>query len=340
MTNNSPYFRRPSSVQTIMLQVLAAMVPGIAAYVWIFGGGILVHIVLASVAALAGEAAMLKVRGRPMAMFLADGSALVTAWLIALTFPPLAPWWVVVGGTLFAVVIAKQLYGGLGQNPFNPAMVAFCVMIVAFPAIMSQWPDVNHLPDFATQVKIIFGGVKDLDALTGATPLDALRTGLREAGHPTSVAKVLSGPAFGHFGGKGWEWVALGYLIGGLWLLQQKIITWHQPAAFLGTLVAVSAVFHLGNSEQFASPLFHLASGGTLLAAFFIVTDPVSCCTTPKGKLIFAASAAFITYIIRAFGAYPDGIAFSVLLMNILVPLIDMKTQPAVFGRKDQKGGH
>lgn len=340
MTNNSPYFRRPSSVQTIMLKVLAGLLPGIAAYVWIFGAGILVHIALASAAALAGEAAMLKIRGRPMALFLADGSALVTAWLIALTFPPLAPWWIVVGGALFAVVIAKQLYGGLGQNPFNPAMVAFCVMIVAFPAIMSQWPDANHLPDFATQLKLIFGSVKEIDALTGATPLDALRTGLREAGHPTSVAKVLSGPAFGYFGGKGWEWVALGYLVGGLWLFQQKIITWHQPVAFLGTLVVVAGLFHLGNSEQFASPLFHLASGGTLLAAFFIVTDPVSCCTTPKGKLIFAASAAFITYIIRAFGAYPDGIAFSVMLMNILVPLIDMKTQPAVFGRKDQKGGH
>lgn len=339
MTNNSPYFRRPTSVQTIMLKVVAGLIPGVAAYTWIFGAGILVHIVVASVAALAGEAIMLKLRGRPAGMFLADGSALVTAWLIALTFPPLAPWWAVVVGTLFAIMIAKQLYGGLGQNPFNPAMAAFCVMIVAFPALMSQWPDPNHLPDFAGQLKLIFGGASNLDALTGATPLDALRTGLRETGHPTSVATVLSGPAFGYFGGKGWEWVALGYLVGGIWLLQQKIITWHQPAAFIGALVVVSGIFHLANGAQYASPLFHLASGGTLLAAFFIVTDPVSCCTTPRGKLIFAASAALITYIIRAFGAYPDGIAFSVLLMNILVPLIDMNTQPPVFGRKDKKAG-
>ena len=149
MTNNSPYLRKPSSVQIIMFKVLAALVPGIAAYVWLFGAGILVNIALASAAALAGEAIMLKVRGRPAGLFLTDCSALVTAWLIALAFPPLAPWWLTVTAALFAIIIVKQLYGGLGQNPFNPAMAAFCVMIVAFPALMSQWPAVGHPLDFA-----------------------------------------------------------------------------------------------------------------------------------------------------------------------------------------------
>jgi len=339
--NNSPYFRRPSSVQVIMFKVLAGLLPAIAAYVWLFGAGILVNIAIASAAALAGEAAMLKLRGRPIGLFLSDGSALVTAWLISLAFPPLAPWWLTVVGVLFAVVIVKQLYGGLGQNPFNPAMAAFAVMIVAFPALMSQWPSASHPIDFHAQLNLILGGIRELDAITGATPLDALRTGLRESSHPATVASVMGGnAAFGLAGGKGWEWISLGYLVGGLWLLQQKVITWHIPAAFLTVLAAMAGVFYLVSPENFASPLFHLASGGAMLGAFFILTDPISSCTTPKGKLIFAAGAAFFTFIIRTWGAYPDGVAFSVLLMNILVPLIDMTTQPAIFGHKlDAKHG-
>lgn len=333
--NNSPYIRLSASVQTVMLKVLAALVPGIAAYVWFFGIGVLVSIALASAAALVGEAFMLWARKRPLGLFLSDGSALVTAWLIALTFPPFAPWWLMVAANLFAIVVAKHLYGGLGQNPFNPAMAAYCVMIVAFPALMSQWPAPHHGMDAAAQLQAIFGGVRPIDAITGATPLDALRTGLRESTSATTVSGVLnSGAAFGFIGGKGWEWIALGYLLGGLWLWQQRIITWHIPTAFIVVLALVAGAFHLGNPERYASPLFHLASGGAMLGAFFIATDPVSGATTPRGKLIFAAGIAFITYIIRAFGAYPDGIAFGVLLMNICVPLIDMTTQPPVFGHK------
>ncbi len=319
-----------------MIKVLVALLPAIAAYVWLLGSGILVNIVLASVAALAGEAAMLKLRDRPMALFLTDGSALVTAWLIALTFPPLAPWWLTVLGTLFAIVVVKQLYGGLGQNPFNPAMAAFAAMIVAFPALMSQWPAMAHPLDFGAQLNLILGGARDLDAITSATPLDALRTGLRETAHPTTVASVMNNnPAFGMAGGKGWELIVLAYLVGGLWLWQQKVITWHIPVAFLGTLAALSGVAYLASPGTFASPLFHLASGGAMLGAFFILTDPISSATTPRGKLIFAAGAALFTWIIRTFGAYPDGVAFSVLLMNILVPIIDMHTQPSIFGHKE-----
>lgn len=338
--NNSPYFRKPPSVQLIMVKVLLALLPAIGAYTWIFGAGILVNIALASIAALAGEAALLSLRGRPVALFLSDGSALVTAWLIALAFPPLSPWWLTITAVLFAVVIVKQLYGGLGQNPFNPAMVAFCVMIVAFPSLMSQWPNAGHPLDFSTQWQLILGGARDLDAITGATPLDALRTGLRASGQPSSVAEVLaSHSAFGTLGGKGWELIVLGYLLGGLWLWQQKVITWHIPLAFLGVLAATAGLFHLISPERFASPLFHLASGGAVLGAFFILTDPISSATTPKGKLVFAGGAALLTWIIRTFGAYPDGVAFSVLLMNILVPLIDMHTQPPIFGHKLKKGG-
>ncbi len=338
--SNSPYLLKATSVQSVMLRVLLALLPGLVAYIWFFGTAIVVQIVLASLTALAAEALVLYLRGKPLALFLTDGSALVTAWLIALSFPPLAPWWLVVLATLTAIIVAKHLYGGLGQNPFNPAMVAFALMIVAYPQLMSRWP-VPGAIDFATQWSIIFGPYANhaLDAITMATPLDALRTALHSAGTlpsaPTTVVSALaSNPAIGHLAGRGWEWIAAGYLVGGLWLMQQRIITWHLPTAFLATLFLLSGLASVIDPANFAGPLFHLFGGGAMLAAFFIVTDPVSAATTPCGKLIFAAGVALLTWVIRCFGAYPDGIAFAVLLMNIAVPLIDMATQPRVFGYK------
>jgi electron transport complex protein RnfD len=336
--NNSPYFLKPASVQSVMLRVLLALLPGIAVYVWFFGAAVLVQIILASVTALVAETAMLRLRGKPVLMFLGDGSALVTAWLVALTFPPIAPWWLTVAGVLAAIVIAKHLYGGLGQNPFNPAMVAFALMIVAYPSLMSQWPAAGFT-DFAPQWNAIFG-VRQLDAITMATPLDALRTVLRDPEQRAVIAGLLDKNAtFGNVGGRGWEWVAAGYFLGGAYLLQQRIITWHMPVAFLATLLAISGGFSLYDATRFVGPSFHLFTGGAMLGAFFIVTDPVSGCTTPRGKLIFAAGIALLTWIIRTFGAYPDGIAFAVLLMNIAAPLIDMYTQPPVFGHKGKRGG-
>ncbi len=332
--HTSPHVLQPTSVRSVMLKVLIALLPGIAAYVWFFGTIILVQIALASVAALAAEALMLGLRDKPVLPFLTDGSALVTAWLIALTFPPIAPWWLTVTGVLIAIVVAKHLYGGLGQNPFNPAMVAFCTMIVAYPQLMSQWPraDFNSL---APMLNAVFSGDRELDAIVMATPLDALRTVLRDPEQRLTIAGILGSHAtFGNIGGLGWEWVAAGYLLGGLWLIQQRIITWHVPAAFVVTLALIAATFNIINPERFVGANFHLFTGGAMLGAFFILTDPVSGCTTPLGKLIFAAGAAILTWIIRSFGAYPDGMAFAVLLMNLLVPLIDMGTQPKVFGHK------
>jgi electron transport complex protein RnfD len=333
MLNNSPYFRKPASVRSVMLRVLLALLPGIAAYVWFFGPAVLLQIAIASVTALAAEAAVLHLRGKPLLQFLGDGSALVTAWLIVLTFPPIVPWWLTVIAVIAAIVVAKHLYGGLGQNPFNPAMVAFALMIVAYPSLMSQWPAVGFT-DFAPQLNAIFGH-RQLDAITMATPLDALRTALHTADARATVAGVLGNHAtFGNIGGRGWEWIAAGYLLGGIYLIQQRIITWHMPVAFLTTLLLISSGFSIYDSERFVGPSFQVFTGGAMLAAFFIITDPVSGCTTPRGKLFFAAGIGLLTWIIRTFGAYPDGIAFAVLLMNIGAPLIDMYTQPPVFGHK------
>ncbi|MFZ3222417.1 MAG: RnfABCDGE type electron transport complex subunit D, partial [Rugosibacter sp.] len=264
--NNSPYLLKATSVQAIMLRVLLALLPGIAAYVWFFGAAILLQITLASLTALAAEAVVLKLRNKPLRLFLTDGSALVTAWLIALSFPPLAPWWLIVLATAIAIVVAKHLYGGLGQNPFNPAMVAFALMIIAYPQHMSQWPSLHAVVqmDFAAQWAMIFNlsPTQTLDALTMATPLDALRTALHNTESKTTIASAWANyPGAGSLAGRGWEWIAAGYLAGGLWLMQQRIITWHLPIAFIATLGLVAGVAHLINPAEFASPLFHLFSG-------------------------------------------------------------------------------
>lgn len=335
----SPYISDAPSVSTIMLKVLIALVPAIAVYVWVFGGGILVTLALATIAALTTEALMLKLRQRPIQPFLSDYSAVITAWLLALAIPPLTPWWLIVVGTVFAIVVAKQLYGGLGYNPFNPAMVGYAVLLISFPVLMTKWPAALQLAQtplsFADQFHyIISGNLPEgvlLDAVTSATPLDYLKTQLK-LDH--AMATIQSAPLFGTLGGKGSEYITMAYLMGGLYLWQQKIISWHLPIAFLGVLTAISSVFWISDSAHFASPLFHLFSGASMLGAFFILTDPVSGPTTPRGKLYFAGGVAIITYLIRIYGGYPDGIAFAVIFMNICVPLIDAHTQPRVFGHE------
>ncbi|MEY2631760.1 MAG: hypothetical protein RIR00_414 [Pseudomonadota bacterium] len=334
--STSPYLLKEASVTRVMTQVLLALVPGIAVYVWLIGPAVLLQIALASACALLAEAALLSLRGKPLGQFLGDGSALVTAWLIALTFPPLAPWWLVAIGTVFAIIVAKQLYGGLGQNPFNPAMVAFALCIVSFPSLMAQWPGIGLKLDFSEQLGVVFGMQPRVDALNGATPLDALKTALKMGDADVSVADLLANQElYGTFAGRGWEWVTAGYLLGGLWLWQRRIITWQVPFSFIAGLGLMATGLWLYNPLQFASPLFHLFSGSAMLGAFFIATDPVTGATTPRGKLIFGFFCGVLAYLIRVFGGYPDGVAFAVLLLNICVPLIDMYTQPPIFGQKE-----
>lgn len=335
--NRSPYITDAPTVSIIMLKVLLALVPGIFAYVWVYGGGILVTIALATVTALIAEATLLKIRQRPIRPYLSDLSAVVTAWLLALALPPLAPWWLVVVGTLFAIVIAKQLYGGLGYNPFNPAMVGYAVLLISFPIIMTKWPAPLLLAQtklsFMDQLQFIFGNVLpagvNVDAISSATPLDYLKTQLK-LNH--EVSSITNAPIFGVLGAKGGEIVTGGYLLGGLYLIQQRIISWHLPTAFISALALISLAFYAVNPAHFANPLFHLMSGASMLCAFFIITDPISGPTTPRGKLYFAAGVGILTYLIRVYGGYPDGVAFAVLIMNMCVPLIDAHTQPRVFG--------
>jgi electron transport complex protein RnfD len=334
---SSPHVLTPgSSVSTIMLLVLAALLPAISAYYFFFGPGILISLALASVTALAAEAAMLQLRNYPVKFFLTDGSAVLTAWLLALSIPPLAPWWLVVVGTAFAIVVAKHLYGGLGNNLFNPAMVGFAVLMISFPTHMTQWPAPlllsQHPVGFSEALQYYFSGALQgvkLDAVTMATPLDTLKTQLNLQ---HTVGEIKHMPIFGNFGGKGSEVIAAMYLLGGLFLLQRRIITWHAPVSFLVTLALIAALLNGIDPHRYASPMFHLFTGGAMLGAFFIATDYVTSPTTPLGKLIFGTGVGFLEYVIRVFGGYPDGVAFSILIMNATVPLIDAYTQPRVFG--------
>jgi electron transport complex protein RnfD len=256
--------------------------------------------------------------------------------LLALALPPLAPWWIPVIGSLFAIVIAKQLYGGLGYNPFNPAMAGYVVLLISFPRELSLWPATGQLLGLQDTLLLVFtGSLPDtltLDAITMATPLDAVKTRL---GLSETLTEIRDSDVFGSFAGAGWEWINLWFLLGGLWLLQQKIIKWQIPAGMLGGLFLTALLFYAWNPDVYASPLFHLFSGAAMLGAFFIATDPVSASTTPRGGLYYGLGIGVLTYVIRTWGGYPDGVAFAVLLMNMAAPTIDYYTRPRVFGHDD-----
>ena len=319
-----------------MRLVIYALIPGILLMIWFFGWGTLSNLLLVNIFALGLEAIMLKIRSRPVTAFLSDYSAVVTATLLALALPAFAPWWLLLVATFFAVVIAKHLYGGLGYNPFNPAMVGYTVVLISFPVEMVNWfaPVSNSLAHlgFMDSLHIVFSGASAIewDAMTMATPIESIKTGLIM---DKSIPDIQQQKSFGLIAGMGWEWISLAYLVGGLWLIYKKVISWHIPLTLLTTLTVISALFWVYDANHYTNPVFHLLAGGTMLGAFFIATDPITASTTALGKIVYAFGIAFFIYLIRVWGSgYPDGVAFSVLIMNISVPLIDYYTQPKVFG--------
>lgn len=344
-TSSAPHIPARISVQKVMLWVILALLPATLAHLYYFGLGILIQLLIAIISAYAFEWWCLKWRHQPIKPFISDLSALVTAWLFVLCISPVAPWYVGVVGMFFAIVVAKHLYGGLGHNIFNPAMVGFAVILVAFPQSMSLWlppGDLLHLTDNDNTVGLlatlnwVFTGQAPgvIDSITAATPLGAIQTGLQQG---YSLSEITNQPIFGDLGGLGWEWVANWLFLGGVLLLYKRIIGWRTPAAVLLTTIAASTPFYLFNADVFMSPQQHVFSGGIMLAAFFIATDPTSGCSSDRGKLIFGAGVAVLTVLIRNFGAYADGVAFAVLLMNMSAPLIDRLTIPLPYGKKQVK---
>jgi len=339
--SNAPYMHTQQTVSQIMRQVLYALIPAILLYVWFFGWGIIINIIIASAVAVSAEAWVLWLRAKPVRTTLQDNSALVMAWLFALSIPPFLPWWMTVIGASFGIIFAKQLYGGLGYNNFNPAMVGYAVLLISFPIDMTHWPALSELSghplSFWDSLNIIFTGqpvgTSSIDALSGATPLDTMKTALKQY---RTVHEIKAHPLFGDFGARGWEWMGNAFFLGGCWLIYKRVITWHIPAAVLGSLFSMAAIFFLIDPDRYPSPLFHLFSGAAMLGAFFIATDPVSAATSNKGRLIFGAGIGMLIYIIRTWGGYPDGVAFAVLLMNLAAPTLDYFTKPRLFGHRSE----
>lgn len=339
-TAPAPHWPAPTSVRRVMLDVLIALVPGVALHVFFFGPAILMQIALATAFAVALEAAMLRARGAPLRLFVGDLSAPVTAVLFALCIPPLSPWWISLAGMTVAIALAKHAYGGLGRNLFNPAMAGYAIVLVAFPLEMTRWLAPSSLAAspvaFFDALHAIFVGSLPAslawDTIASATPLDIVRT---LASKDLMIGEIRANLAFGDFGGKGWEWIANAYALGGFYLLWRRVIHWQVPVAVIVSVVALSVPFWLADADRHPFPLQHVFSGGLVLAAFFIATDPVTGCATPRGRLVFGAGVGVLTLVIRRWGAYPDGVAFAVLIMNCAAPLIDRYTRPRVFGQGD-----
>ena len=331
----SPHASGQHQVSAVMRDVLLATLPGVAVMTYFFGPGTLANIIFGGALAVGCEYAVTALRGRDPRAAVSDLSVLVTSTLLCIALPPYAPWWLIVIGVLTAVLLGKQVFGGLGYNPFNPAMVGYVVLLISFPVQMSHWAPplgLGDVPGLVETWQHLFapGGI---DAVTAATPLDLLRqnTGLLFDDLLTERAE-LSGWA-----GVGWFEVNLAFLAGGAWLLHRRIFTWHAPIAMLVAL-SLSALmgYDGGSSESGGSALFHLFSGATMFAAFFIITDPVSSAVSNRGRLIFGALIGLLVYLIRVLGNYPDAVAFAVLILNFCAPFIDHYTQPTVYGTRSR----
>ncbi|MHC8363632.1 RnfABCDGE type electron transport complex subunit D [Pseudomonas sp. LS2P72] len=308
-------------LQQAMKLVLLATVPGMLVFFWLYGWGVLINLILAGVTALAVEATVLRLRKLALKPTFSDGSALVSATLLALALPPYCPWWLTVCAAAFAMVFGKHLYGGVGKNPFNPAMLGIALVLVTFPQQMTHWPS-SHGLDLIGGLQHVFGFSlgQTPDAWVQATALDSLRINKSL----TMDELFAANPAFGHFGGRGMEWVNLAFLAGGAFLLQRRVFSWHAPVGMLASLFIISLLCWNGSgSDSHGSPLFHLLTGASMLGAFFIVTEPVSGAKSPSARLLFGAGVGLLTYLIRTWGGYPDGVAFAVLLMNLCVPALE-----------------
>lgn len=303
-----------------MHTVILALVPGAAMGVYLFGMPALVTIVLAIVSCMGFEAWMQWLTGRKITVF--DGSAILTGLLLAMNLPSSAPWWLTLVGSLVAIVVGKHLYGGLGQNIFNPALVARVFLLISWPVQMTSFPPPKALAG--------------ADAVSSATPLTAIKMELMSHKANIDITQLPQPSTFdlllGVHGGSLGEISIIALLIGGLYLLYKKIITWHIPVSFIGTALVFSTIMWFVDPAKNANPVFHVMTGGLILGAFFMATDYVTSPVTNKGMIMFGAGCGFLTILIRLFGGYPEGVSFAILLMNLATPLIDKLVTPSKYG--------
>lgn len=340
----APHAATANSAGRVMATVMLALTPATLFGFWLYGWPA-IYLWLVTVGfSLAGEAFCLRLAGRQATPVLLDGSAVLTGWLLALTLPPWAPWWIGAFGGLFAVVIGKQVFGGLGQNLFNPAMVARVALLISFPLPMTTW--VGPLPLFSPGAPgpiegliIMMKGMSNgFDAVASATTLGFAKTEMSRGidllkSLPQAPALSLLGSRPGSLGETA-AWLIAG---GGVAMLALRVITWHIPVAMLVGIALPAAILHAVDPSRYLDAWSHVMSGGAMLGAFFIATDYVTSPNTPKGQLIFGAGCGFLTWVIRTWAGYPEGVAFAVLLMNALTPIIDAYVKPRIYGR-DHKG--
>ncbi len=324
----SPHVFGKKSTKSLMSGVILALLPAWAASVYYFGWGAIV-ISLAAVASCMVFEYLIQRYLMKQEPTLTDGSAALTGLLLAFNLPSNLPIWMVVLGSLVAIGVAKMSFGGLGNNPFNPALVGRVFLLISFPVQMTSWP----LPTGFT--------TSGADVVTGATPLAIMKEGLK--GGETVSAMMDKIPShmelfYGHMGGSMGEIAALLLIIGGIYMIARKIITWHIPVILLGTIAAFTGILHAVNPEAYAGPLFHLLTGGVMLGAIYMATDYVTSPMSKKGMAIFAIGIGVITVVIRVFGAYPEGISFAILIMNAFVPLINQYIKPKRFGEEVKHG--
>lgn len=320
VVSSSPHAYSKDDTRKIMQFVVLSLLPASLWGVYLFGLPALLTLVLSVAFCVAFEALAQKMFGRKVTLW--DFSAVVTGVLLALNLPPTSPWWLVAIGALLAMVFAKQVYGGLGHNIFNPALVGRVFLLISFPAQMTTWVVPN--PPFGLGDKF--------DAVTGATPLGQIKESLMLTHRVGEISASLKDLIIGNTGGSLGEMSALLLLLGAAFLLLKRVISWHTPVTFIGVVFVCALIGHSFWPSRCAHPLIHVFSGGLILGAFFMATDYVTTPITPLGKLIFGSGCGFITFIIRQFGGYPEGVSFAILLMNALTPLIDSYVKPRVFG--------
>lgn len=318
LVSSSPHIHKGQTVGDIMRLVIYALLPVTLLSIYIFGLAAVRVIVISVASSVLFEILWQRIVKRRVTV--RDYSAVLTGLLLALNLPATAPWWMILVGTFFAIVVAKQIYGGLGYNPFNPALVGRVVLLISFPVQMTaRWVTPSRW---------------GMDAVTTATPLSRMRESLISQGridiHLTRSEwlDLLIGNRAGCIG----EVSVVLLVLGGIFLIAKRVISWHTPVSYILAVWAITGIFHLADPTRYANPSFHVITGGLFIGAIFMATDYVTSPITPKGMLIYGCGCGIITVVIRLFGAYPEGVSFAILLMNAATPLIDRYTRPAVFG--------
>ena len=342
-----PYAHAGTNISRTMTLVMLALLPATCFGLYMFGWPAIFLFATTVLTSVMAEAFCLRLASKPVRPFLTDGSAVLTGWLLAMTLPPWAPWWIGVVGALLAIIIGKQVFGGIGQNLFNPAMVARVALLISFPLEMTLFYPPAPLfsaqaPGFIESLSTTFGGAGagQFDAISSATTLGHIKT---ELGRGLTIDQAVSGTdslwqlSLGSAAGSLGETSALLLLLGGLLLLYKRIITWHIPLAMLGTLVLMAAGFHWLDPDRYAGPMTHLLSGAAILGAFFIATDLVTSPVSVRGQLVFGAGCGLLVYVIRTWAGYPEGVAFAVMLMNACTPQIDHYLKPRIYGRNRKR---